>query len=355
MPVSKAQLIRRMSEQQNSLARNILETLFQNRPALKQKYRAVRDVCLADIRYHLDFLKQALHYESPALFEEYLRWTRDFYPKINIPLDEIEQTFAAVQQVLEQQFAASPQLLNPYFQLVSRIYGQGVDQQGSFIQKEHPHGQLAQAYFDLLQAGKRNAAADLIQDAVAQGVAVKELYLQVFQPALREVGRRWQNGTLSVPEEHYFTAATQVIMSQLYTDIFSTPRIGKKMVAACVGRELHEIGVRMVADFFEMAGWDTVYLGANTPVTGFKQILEREKSQLLALSVTLAPHIEIAQKIIHTIRADEAFDTVKILVGGYPFNVDDNLWRNVGTDGYAADAQAALAEAKAAFYYDRND
>ena len=37
------------------------------------------------------------------------------------------------------------------------------------------------------------------------------------------------------------------------------------MVATCIGGELHEIGIRMVADFFEMEGWDTYYLGANTP------------------------------------------------------------------------------------------
>ena len=67
---------------------------------------------------------------------------------------------------------------------------------------------------------------------------------------------------LSVAQEHYCTAATQLVMSQLYPRIFSTERRGRTLVAARVADDLHEIGLRMVADFFEMEGWDTFYVGA---------------------------------------------------------------------------------------------
>ena len=65
---------------------------------------------------------------------------------------------------------------------------------------------------------------------------------------LREVGRLWQMNRLSVAQEHYVTAATQLIMSQLYPLVFRTARRDRRIVAACVGGELHELGVRMVAD-----------------------------------------------------------------------------------------------------------
>ncbi|WP_440120087.1 hypothetical protein [Paenibacillus sp. QZ-Y1] len=38
------------------------------------------------------------------------------------------------------------------------------------------------------------------------------------------------------------------------------------MVAACVGSEQHEIGLRMLTDVFEMEGWDTYYLGQMFPM-----------------------------------------------------------------------------------------
>ena len=87
---------------------------------------------------------------------------------------------------------------------------------------------------------------------VEQGTPARDIYLQVFQPAQREVGRLGQTNRISVALEHYVTAATQPIMSQLYPRIFSPEKTGRRLIATCVGGELHEIGVRMVADFFEM-------------------------------------------------------------------------------------------------------
>ncbi len=92
-----------------------------------------------------------------------------------------------------------------------------------------------------------------------------QLYLQVFQPALHRVGRLWQLNRVGVAEEHYCTAATQLIMSQLYPYLFTGERHRRIMVATCASGELHEIGARMVSDFFELEGWDTIYLGASAP------------------------------------------------------------------------------------------
>ena len=105
----------------------------------------------------------------------------------------------------------------------------------------------------------------MILQAVEQGSPVKDIYQRVFQPTQHEIGRLWQTNQISVAQEHYCTAATQLAMAQLYPYTFSAERSGRRLVAACVSGELHEIGARIVADLFEMAGWDTYYLGANTP------------------------------------------------------------------------------------------
>ena len=102
-------------------------------------------------------------------------------------------------------------------------------------------------------------------DAIQHGTSVHDIYLHVFQRSQYEVGRLWQTNQISVGQEHLCTAATQLIMSQLYPLIFGTERKNRRIVAACVGGDLHEIGIRMVADFFEMDGWDTFYLGADVP------------------------------------------------------------------------------------------
>jgi methanogenic corrinoid protein MtbC1 len=148
-----------------------------------------------------------------------------------------------------------------------------------------------------------------------------------------------------VAQEHYCTAATQLIMSQLYPHIFAGERNGRRLVAACVGEELHELGIRMVADFFEMEGWDTYYLGANAPTASILDSLDEYDADLLALSTTILSHVAQIREIIEQVHHRERGNGVKILVGGYPFNVSPELWRKVGADGYAVDAQEAIQAA----------
>ena len=57
----------------------------------------------------------------------------------------------------------------------------------------------------------------------------------MFQLSLREVGRLWQMNQISVAQEHYCTAATQLIMSQLYPYIFSGERRNRTLIAAYAG------------------------------------------------------------------------------------------------------------------------
>ena len=54
------------------------------------------------------------------------------------------------------------------------------------------------------------------------------------------------------------------------------------------GLACSEIGARMVADFFEMEGWDTCFLGANTPKESIIETIRAQKADLVALSDTVA-------------------------------------------------------------------
>jgi methanogenic corrinoid protein MtbC1 len=54
-------------------------------------------------------------------------------------------------------------------------------------------------------------------------------------------------------------------------------------------------------------------------------------------------HVRAVADVVRTVRASEACRRVRILVGGYPFNVDHDLWRRIGADGSAHDARGAVA------------
>lgn len=206
---------------------------------------------------------------------------------------------------------------------------------------------LARRYLDALLGGRRQEASQLVLRAVQEGASVRAIYLEVFQPALYEVGRLWQQNEISVAEEHFFTAATQLAMSQLYPYIFTPERKDLAMVAACVGDELHEVGVRMVADFFEMEGWDSYYLGANVPAGAILDALRERRPQVLAVSATMSYHVGNVRRLIAQVRELPDVAATKILVGGWCFRAVPTLWKEVGADGFASDAGGAVDAALA--------
>lgn len=201
---------------------------------------------------------------------------------------------------------------------------------------------LADRYLEMLLDGDRREAIGLVMDAVQRGVPIKEFYLKVFQPVQYRVGELWQRNRISVAQEHYCTAATQLAMAMLYPRIFQTPKTGLKMVGTCVEDELHELGIRMVADFFEMEGWDTHYLGASTPTESVVETVRKVRPDVLAVSVSVTVHLPALMDLVRAVRQLPEGGRTKIMVGGRPFNLSPNLWERVGADGWAADAEGAL-------------
>lgn len=217
------------------------------------------------------------------------------------------------------------------------------DRQPAFLSPGRPLSPLAILYFGALLRGDRQLASRLVLQAVASGVSVKDIYLHVFQPAQYEIGRLWQLNRISVAEEHYCTAATQLIMSQLYAHVFSGRKIGRTVIVVCTSGDLHELGARMVADFFEMEGWNSYYTGAITPVSAVLQAIIERRADLLAISVTITQHVPDVERLIALVRSDPACGGVKIIAGGLPFHHDPDLWRRVGADGSGRDAETAVS------------
>ncbi len=301
---------------------------------------------LRDAGYHLSYLIEAIATNSPDLFFDYVAWVKVLFNKLGFPETVLPTTLKITAEVLLEAYGPhGAALLDQYIRNALNKLDQIPDSPPLFVRSNLPLGGLAKDYMDALLSGDRRKASDLILHAVHTGIAIKEIYLHVFQPVQREIGRLWQTNQISVAQEHFCTAATQLVMSQLYAEIFAVDRIGRKFVGLSVDGELHEIGIRMVADFFEMSGWDTYFLGANTPLPGILQTIAEQTPDVLGISATITYHLPKVDEIIRHIRHQFGADAPAILVGGYPFIVDQNLWKNIGADGFGMDAEAAVETA----------
>jgi MerR family transcriptional regulator, light-induced transcriptional regulator len=350
--MSALELSRKSGEEIDIIRTELAEIItvkhFDQKPELGARYGAIgRAKCRQDAAFHLSYLSEALQNSEPALFSDYVLWAKTMLAERGIPERDLADNLRVLRESLAEVLPAD------FRQIACRYVDYGITQltqpdppAGSLITNEIPLKQLADDYLNALLRGRRDKASKLIIEAVEAGRTIKELYLQVFQNAQHEIGRLWQTNQISVAQEHYCTAATQMIMSQLYPYIFASERNGKTLVATCVSGDLHEIGVRMVSDFFEMEGWDTFYLGANTPARDLLQALKERRADLALLSVTMTFHLRAVREMISLIRSDAKTKDIKIMVGGYPFNVAPNLWQEIGADAFARNAESATETAQ---------
>lgn len=204
---------------------------------------------------------------------------------------------------------------------------------------------LCAEYLDAILMGHSNVAADLLMRAIDdEGVELHEVYHSVISPAQRALGRMWESGEISVAEEHLATATTQVVMAHLSQTVLRTPHEADRvLVAVCVEDDLHEVGLRMVADCFAIAGWETHYLGANTPTCGVLEVLRLRNARALAISAAMPEYLPQVRALVGAVKEHRDLRQVRVIVGGRAFDRDPEIKDWVGADLYASDAAQAIA------------
>ncbi len=110
---------------------------------------------------------------------------------------------------------------------------------------------LQSAYLADLLSLRRGAALDRVMDAFRSGYAITDIYLDVFQESLYEIGRLWETNRIGVAEEHMGTAITQFIMANLYQYLEKSGVSRGRLVVTGIEGELHQVGANMISDILE--------------------------------------------------------------------------------------------------------
>ncbi len=338
------EIVHLIKNDRQNIAEEALKLQLEIMPEMAKRYSMYQmGKAIQDMKYHIQFLEAAMIADSPPLFTNYLLWLKELLENLGVPLRDLKMSVVCLGDCLKARY---PDI---YDKAMDRIIKEGLEHlmmearpSETFLTEELPYSVLAMKYLEFLLKGERFQASELIQNEMKQGAPIKEIYLQVFQNTQYEIGRLWQTGKISVAQEHYCTAASQFVMAQLYPYIFRTANRGMTVVACCVGNELHEIGIRMIADFMELSGFNTYYLGANTPAESIISTLVEHKPCVLAVSATMAFHVAEVAELIQKVRKVKECDDVLIMAGGYPFNVDKDLWKTVGADCHARNAEEAV-------------
>lgn len=179
----------------------------------------------------------------------------------------------------------------------------------------------AQSLLNTLINGERKESSILAHAFLSENNSITQLYEEVMKPALYEVGDLWEKNKISVATEHMATAISEGILNELYDNIYNSERANKRVVVACVENELHQVGIKMVADTFESHGWESFFLGTGIPLNELINFIKETNPKLIAISLSVYYNYANLIKMITKLRQE--FPDLEILVGGQAFNRED--------------------------------
>jgi methanogenic corrinoid protein MtbC1 len=197
-------------------------------------------------------------------------------------------------------------------------------------------------YSQTLISGHRNIAVRRVVDAMAHGASLVDVSVDLVQPALYQIGELWEQNRISVAQEHLATAITQNALAAGFARAeFSEPN-GRSAVLACVEDNHHGIGLRMVSDAFEVAGWNVAFLGTNTPTPAIVSFVAETNPDLLGLSAGLAQHVTTLREVIARVHAEMGSRAPRIIIGGLPLGAQRGSLLRLGADECFFDAREAV-------------
>ncbi len=185
--------------------------------------------------------------------------------------------------------------------------------------------------------------AELVQAAMDQGIAVTAILGEGLVAPLDEVGKKFSDGDLFVPEMLAAAHAVKEGLEILRPHLIIAGTVSKgTIVIGTVKGDLHDIGKNIVIMMLEGAGFRVEDLGVDVEAEKFISTAEALKADMVALSALLTTTLPAMEATVVRIR--EQCPNMKTLIGGAPLT--DQFAKKIGADGYGVDAPAAVEIAR---------
>ncbi|MCX5819123.1 MAG: cobalamin-dependent protein [Deltaproteobacteria bacterium] len=188
-------------------------------------------------------------------------------------------------------------------------------------------------------AGNVKTVQEYTDIAVAEGLDVSTILNDGLIAGMNVVGALFKNNEVYVPEVLMSARAMHTGLAVI-KPLIARAGIKEKGVVAIgtVKGDMHDIGKNLVIMMLEGAGYKVIDLGVDVPVEKFLRVVEEQHPQVIGISALLTTTMPQMQGTVEKLK--EFGDRIKIVVGGAP--ITEKFARDIGADGYAADAASAV-------------
>jgi methanogenic corrinoid protein MtbC1 len=202
---------------------------------------------------------------------------------------------------------------------------------------------LRDALSAALRDGDSEAAEALTRQAMAGGADPLALVQDVLVPALTEVGQRFQDGEVYLPELMMAGEAARQATAIIEAATVKAGRASVSrgtVVLGTVEGDVHDIGKNIVSALLTAHGFKVVDLGKDVKPSRFLDAAEENACDIVAISALMTTTLPAARRTISVFDETGARAHCRLVVGG---GAVSKAWADgAGADGYAADAAAAV-------------
>jgi len=190
--------------------------------------------------------------------------------------------------------------------------------------------------FDAVVVGDVQKARKLAEKAVNEGVSAN-IVLEKMMDAMRAVDAKYIR-------KEYFTvdvAAASTAMREAFKvlephlGVKPTDMVGKVVIGSLKGN-IQGLGKDIVAAALRSAGFQVLDLGVNVSPETFVTVAEKEKAEVIAVSVSVDETVPFLKDIVDILNKGKLRGKVKTVIGGRA--VSQKTCKDYGIDAYARDA-----------------
>jgi corrinoid protein of di/trimethylamine methyltransferase len=185
----------------------------------------------------------------------------------------------------------------------------------------------------------------LIEEALGNGIAAKEVLDTGLIPGMDIVGQRMKTGEMFIPEVLRSAKVMKAAMDLLRPHLSEKESMGLgTYVIGTVEGDLHDIGKNLVSMMLQGAGFTVVDLGTSVKPQDFVDAVKEHKAVIVGMSALLTTTMPKMDETVKALKEAGIRDQVKIMAGGAP--VTEKFVNEIGADAYGANAGSATEKAK---------
>ena len=198
---------------------------------------------------------------------------------------------------------------------------------------------------DAILNGNVKSALAVTRQAIAENCNPGEIINGTMIPAMQEVGRLYEQEEYFIPEMLLSARAMKGAL-ELLRPLLANSGVEPtgRVVIGTVAGDLHDIGKNLVISMLEGAGFEVTDLGIDVSPQRFIEAINEKKPNIVGLSSLLTVTMPAMKTTVEAISAAGLRDRVKIMIGGAPVTAE--YAREIGADGYSANASAAVTVAR---------